>query len=75
MATAAGSHSSTKAVVITVVQGSATIGPGALSHLTMIEIRNGATVLVSRVCPHGRGGGQVGNLAHDSKSMVISSLK
>ena len=43
--TAVGSRSSTEAAVTTVVQEPATIDPGALSHPTMIETRNGATVL------------------------------
>ena len=37
------SHSSTKAVVITVVQEENTIDHGALSHPTMIGTENGAT--------------------------------
>ena len=49
MATAVDSHSSTKAVVITVVQEESTIDHGVLSHQTMIETRSGATVLVSWV--------------------------
>ena len=47
MDTAVDSRSSTKAVVITVVQEENTIDRGVLSHPTMIETRNGATVLVS----------------------------
>ena len=43
---AAHSRSSTKAVVITVAQEENTIDHGVLSHLTLIETRSGATVLV-----------------------------
>ena len=49
MATAVHSRSSTKAAVTTGVQGESTIDHGALSHPTLIEIRSGATVLVSWV--------------------------
>ena len=46
MATVVHSHSSTKVVVITVVQEENTIDHGVLLHPTMIETRSGATVQV-----------------------------
>ena len=47
MATVVHSHSSTKVVVITVVQEENTIDHGVLLHPTMIETRSGAIVWVS----------------------------
>ena len=66
MAIAVYSHSSTKAVVITVVPEETVSDIGAVLHPTMIETRNGITVLVSCM-------GLVGRYPHGGPPMGDSA--